>query len=115
MSKLNRMEQTHDVQKLKEIYRQTYLEHQTGDVVDFVDFNNFTVDYELAFSGEKFEAVHGLEDDRVLKYVCRFQDFETSKELYDSLDGLEGAAYQVQLYHLNLEKVEIVGREILNS
>ncbi|MBO4126106.1 hypothetical protein [Streptococcus suis] len=113
MNKLNRMEQSHDVQKLKEIYRQTYLEHQVGDVVEFVDFGNFRFRYEEAFSGSPFEVFHPLEDGATLKYDCRFQDFETAKALYESLDDLEGTKLELQLYHLNLEKVEIMGREIL--
>lgn len=103
---------TPNFKKVQEIYRQTYLEFEIGDVVEFGRFSNFDLDYEDIFKDKNFKVQHKLSGEQTLEYTCQFKDFETAHNLYHQLDDADDFNFRILLNHLNEQEVEIVGRTI---
>ena len=95
-------------EKAQEVYRQTYLDLEIGDTVEFGKFSNFNLDYEDIFKEEKFKIQHKL----TLEYTCQFKDFETAQDLYRQLDNADDFNFRILLSHLNKQEVEIINRTI---
>ena len=95
-------------EKAQEVYRQTYLDLEIGDTVEFGKFSNFNLDYEDIFKEEKFKIQHK----QTLEYTCQFKDFETAQDLYRQLDNADDFNFRILLSHLNKQEVEIINRTI---
>lgn len=99
-------------EKAQEVYHQTYLKLEIGDMVEFGKFSNFDLDYEDIFKEEKFKTQHKLIDGQTLEYTCQFKDFETAQDLYRQLDNADDFNFRILLSHLNEQEVEIINRTI---
>lgn len=103
---------TQAFEKVQEIYRQTYLELEIGDVVEFDRFSNFDLNYENIFEEENFKVRGKLNGEQTLEYSCQFKDFETAHNLYCQLDDVDGFNFRFLLNHLNEQEVENIDRTV---
>ncbi|MGF0046686.1 DUF6900 domain-containing protein [Streptococcus hyointestinalis] len=99
-------------EKAQEAYRQTYLELEISDAVEFGRFSNFDLDYENIFEEENFKVRHKLNGEQTLEYTCQFKDFETAQNLYHLLDEADDFNFRILLNHLNEQEVIIVDRAV---
>lgn len=99
-------------EKTQEVYRQTYLELEIGNTIEFGRFSNFDCDYEDIFKDGNFNVQHKLSGGQTLEYTCQFKDFETAQNLYHQLDDADDFNFRILLNHLNEQEVEIVDRTV---
>lgn len=97
---------------MQEVYRQTWLEIEIGNTVEFGIFSNFDLDYKGIFKEENFKVRHKLSGGQTLEYTFQFKNFETAQNLYHQLDDADDFNFRILLNHLNEQEVEIVGRTI---
>lgn len=100
-------------ERLKDIYRQAYLELEAGDRIKLSRFNNFEVDWRQIEENETFEAFHDLDADKVLKFTCQLEAPNEVQALLDKIEQAEFSADYTQ--ELMNQTVEILAIDILEK
>ncbi|HEL0065888.1 TPA: hypothetical protein TUD77_001570 [Streptococcus equi subsp. zooepidemicus] len=73
------------LENLKDIYRQTYLELEAGDIVELSHFQNFDMDWNQLINSGTFEAIHNLGEDRKLRYTCQLENSTEARDLFNQI------------------------------
>ncbi|SDB24002.1 hypothetical protein SAMN02910293_01210 [Streptococcus henryi] len=76
-------------ERLRDIYRQAYLELEAGDRIKLSRFDNFKVDWRQVEEEETFEAFLDLNDGKVLRYICQLEAPDEVKTLLDKIEQTE--------------------------
>jgi hypothetical protein len=100
-------------ERLRDIYRQTYLELEAGDRIKLSRFNNFKVDWRQVEEEETFEAFHDLDDDKVLRYTCQLEAPDKVKTLLEKIEQVELSTDSTK--ELMAQTVEILATDILEE
>ena len=100
-------------ERLRDIYRKTYLELEAGDRIKLSRFNNFKVDWWQVEEEETFEAFHDLDDDKVLRYTCQLEAPDKVKTLLEKIEQVELSTDSTK--ELMAQTVEILATDILEE
>ncbi|RRD32308.1 hypothetical protein EII38_00825 [Streptococcus minor] len=73
------------LENLKDIYLQTYLELEAGDIVELSHFQNFDMDWNQLINSGTFEATHNLGEDRKLRYTCQLENSTEARYLFNQI------------------------------
>ena len=100
-------------ERLRDIYRQTYLELEAGDRINLSRFNNFKVDRRQVKEEEIFEAFHDLDDNKFLRYTCQLEAPDKVKTLLEKIEQVELSTDSTK--ELMAQTVEILATDILEE
>ena len=100
-------------ERLRDIYRQTYLELEAGDRIKLSRFNNFKVDWRQVEEEETFEAFHDLDDNKFLRYTCQLEAPDKVKTLLEKIEQVELSTDSTK--ELMAQTVEILATDILEE
>ena len=100
-------------ERLRDIYRQTYLELEAGDRIKLSRFNNFKVDWRQGEEEETFKAFHDLDGNKFLRYTCQLEAPDEVKALINKIEQTDLSSDCTK--GLMAQTVEILATDILEE